>query len=461
MTRTGVRRPTETESRKLLRRLVSCLPATRFEMETFCRLTNIEVSRDVPTAAVDCTRLPRLRINPDFIAEHCPRDEHLFLLVMHEIWHVMLAHTRMHPRMTPAQNVAFDAIINAGLMREFSTPEYMGFFDKINPADKFPSCLLRPPVGWPHNPQYPTNIGPADTADMLRRLYPPHNDPNIMLPMYEEVLDLLMRSGCVQFEFTTLLGNHDPLQQHDPLLKEVMREARSKWKPFKQLEDQRLRLANKHLPIGQTGKQTRAIFAQALRLSLITGANRTQKRTQEVVMSSGNKSPLPNPRDRLAPARQRLGLPNTLWEQPTTINVRRWHPTEKSHVYLDVSGSMEHLLPNLIDLLGPFVGDGTADVFQFSTEIAPITFDQISQGDITTTGGTNINCVLEHLLAMPKIPKTVLLVTDGEFGMPQPDYVYRFMNECIRLFVVMPEGTYLEPTIERLAQRVIVLPPLY
>jgi hypothetical protein len=455
------KRPTDTESRRLLRRLVSCLPATRFEMETFCRLTNIEVSREVPTAAVDCTRLPRLRINPDFIAQHCPKDEHLFLLVMHEIWHVMLAHTRMHPRMTPAQNVAFDAIINAGLMREFYTPEYMGFFDKINPADKFPSCLLRPPVGWPHNPQYPTELGPTDTGDLLRRLYPPQNDANVLMPMYEEVLDLLIRSGCVKFEFTMLLGNHDPLQMHDPLLKEVMREARSKWKPFKQLEDQRLRLANKHLSVGQTGKETRAVFAQALRLSLVTSTNRKLKTTTEVVMSSGNKTVLPNPRDRLAPARSRLGIPQTLWEQPTTVNVRRWKPTEKAHLYLDVSGSMEHLLPNLIDLVVPYVADGTADVFQFSTEIAPITFEQLSHGDITTTGGTNINCVLEHLLTMPKFPRTVLLVTDGEFGTPQPNHVQRFVDEHIRLFVVMPEGTYLEPTIEGMAQRVIVLPPLY
>lgn len=453
--------PTETDKRRLLRRLIGCLPAARYEMETFCRLTSVEVSRDVPTAAVDCTRLPRLRINPDFVSQYCPKDEHVFLLVMHEIWHVMLGHTRMHPRMTPAQNIAFDAIINAGLMREFYQPEYMGFFDEINPADKFPGCLLRPPVGWPHNPQYPADIWPKGTADLLKRLYPPHNDPQVPLPMYEDVLNLLIQSGMMRFEFTTLLGNHDPLQIHDPLLKDLMQQARSQWKPFRHLEEQRLRLANKHLPRGQTGKETRAVFAQALRMALVPSGTRARRHTQVPVMSSGNKSVMPNPRDRLATARNRLGLPQTLWEQPIMVDVRRWKPIDKAHIYLDVSGSMELLLPNLIDLVIPYVADDTADVFQFSTDIAPISYDQISRRDITTTGGTDINCVLSHLLHLPKIPKTVLLVTDGEFGTPYYRHIEQFQAHHIRLFVVMPEGTMLEPTIEQQAQRVIVLPPLY
>ncbi len=453
--------PGETDKRRLVRRLVGCLPAARFEMETFCRLTNVEVSRDVPTAAVDCTRQPRLRINPDFVARYCPKDEHVFLLVMHEIWHVMLGHTRMHPRMTPAQNIAFDAVINAGLMREFHQPEYMGFFDEINPADKFPGCLLRPPVGWPRNPQYPVDAGPPGTVELLQRLYPPHNDAGVALPMYEDVLSLLIRSGWVQFEFTTLLGNHDPLQIHDPLLKDLMQQARSQWQPMTELETQRLRLANKHLPVGQTGKETRAVFAQALRLALIQHDGRMLKREQIPVMSSGNRTVLPNPRDRLAPARSRLGLPQTLWEQPVMVNVRRWKPVEKAHIYLDVSGSMEFLLPNLLDLVIPYLADGTADVFQFSTEVEPISYEQISRGNITTTGGTDINCVLDHMLNLPKIPKTVLLLTDGEFGSPYNLHLDGFRSQHIRLFIVMPEGTVLESTVEQMAQRVIVLPPLH
>ena len=168
------------DAKTLKRRLVNCLPAATFELETFCRLAGIEVTDKIPTAAVECVYRPRLLINPEFVEKYCTRDEHLFLLVMHELWHIILAHTRMYSRATPAHNIAFDAIINATLSRMFPEPEYRGFFEKINPEEKFPQVLLRPPKGWPHNPQYPPNdIEPAGTAQLVKRLYPPANNKKV------------------------------------------------------------------------------------------------------------------------------------------------------------------------------------------------------------------------------------------------------------------------------------------
>src|SRR5437870_1276693 len=127
------------DSEILAERLVSCLPAASFELETLCRLAGISASREVETAAVTCEGRSRLLINPDFVAAHCRRDEHLFLLVMHELWHVILAHTRLWPRPTPNHNIAFDAVINAGLARQHPAPEYRGFFEALNPPDAFPA----------------------------------------------------------------------------------------------------------------------------------------------------------------------------------------------------------------------------------------------------------------------------------------------------------------------------------
>ncbi len=85
----GVKRVTVnrgSESSDLVARLVACLPAATFEMETLCRLAGIKASRDIPSAAVECTYRPRLLLNPDFVGKYCERDEHLFLLVMHELF---------------------------------------------------------------------------------------------------------------------------------------------------------------------------------------------------------------------------------------------------------------------------------------------------------------------------------------------------------------------------------------
>ena len=61
------------ESAALAERLVSCLPAATFELETLCRLAGIEASRDIATAAVECRARPRLLVNPEFVGEHCRR----------------------------------------------------------------------------------------------------------------------------------------------------------------------------------------------------------------------------------------------------------------------------------------------------------------------------------------------------------------------------------------------------
>src|SRR5438105_3374123 len=182
------------DSEILAERLVSCLPAASFELETLCRLAGIAASREVETAAVTCEGRSRLLINPDFVAAHCQRDEHLFLLVMHELWHVILAHTRLWPRPTPNHNIAFDAVINAGLARQHPEPEYRGFFETLNPANAFPALLLRPPVGWPSAPLYPRASVPQGTNGLMRRLYPPPGVTTVAEPLYEELLAVLERS---------------------------------------------------------------------------------------------------------------------------------------------------------------------------------------------------------------------------------------------------------------------------
>jgi hypothetical protein len=49
-------------------------------------------------------------VNPRFVADRCRSDAHLFMLVLHELHHVLPGHTRLFPRATPAHNLAFDAV---------------------------------------------------------------------------------------------------------------------------------------------------------------------------------------------------------------------------------------------------------------------------------------------------------------------------------------------------------------
>ena len=117
-----------TDPQDLTRRVLDAVPAGSYAMQALLSLARIEVSTDVPTAAVSCERRPALLINPDFVAAHCRTDEHLFMLVMHELYHVLLGHTRLYRVMTPAHNLAFDAVINAMLFARFPAVPYTSFF---------------------------------------------------------------------------------------------------------------------------------------------------------------------------------------------------------------------------------------------------------------------------------------------------------------------------------------------
>ena len=134
-----------TTNDELVGRVLNAVPARTYEMGALLSVLRIEVTTEVPTASVSCERRPVLRINPEFVEACCRTDEHLFLLVMHELHHVLLGHTRLFPRPTPAHNLAFDAVINALLCRRFPARAYTSFFAQLYDDAPGAARLLAPP----------------------------------------------------------------------------------------------------------------------------------------------------------------------------------------------------------------------------------------------------------------------------------------------------------------------------
>jgi hypothetical protein len=461
-------------SARLVSRLVGCVPAATMEMENLCRMAGIKVSRQIPTAAVECVRRPHLLINPDFAAKYCERDQHLFLLVMHELWHIILAHTRLYPRVTAAHNVAFDAIINAGLARQYyDKPEYRGFFEALNPADKFPSMLLRPPEGWPNQPVYPEG-GPAGTRQILERLYPLQNSKSVSMPFYDEILQLLRQyaedNGWVWVEGEPfLLGDHDDPDGEgevyvDPVLGETLKRFASKMPAHLRPGQKPGRGGPKNdwqQDIVPTAETTRRAFSYVLRRCLGPRRGPQYRRTKSPVPAVLGNSVLPNPRDRLAPARRLLGVPGTIWAQPGTVKARVPETPSKAHVYLDVSGSMAEVLPHLLGLILPYALAGQADIFQFSTIVQPLPPNLLQRGRLQTTGGTNINCVLEHVLAVKPVVTRALVLTDGATGKPIGELAEQIQEHNLRIYVVLPAESPCEDDLRDIAAFMTILPPLW
>ena len=459
---------TPTESEVLAERLVSCLPAATFEFETLCRLTDIVATREVPSAAVECVERPRLLINPDFVATYCTRDEHLFLMVMHELWHVLLAHTRLYPRTTPARNVAFDAVINAGLARELPGPEYRGFFEAINPADAFPGLLLRPPVGWPSAPVYPT-VGPAGTRALLQRLYP--SDPRTPLPLYSEILELLERGapadGCWAIA-PMLIGEHgehgddETRLLDDDLFGEIVRKIVSAWPPPPvplSGRDSGGAVHDWQSAFADPPPDARRAFARVLRQVLGPVRGLLDRRARVVDADGLTVGVVPSAGDRQHTARVRLGLAPTLWNERRPAPRRGAVPIAQAHVYVDVSGSMQELLPHIASLLLPYVASRQAALFQFSTAVVPLPLAALRAGKLQTTGGTGIDCVLEHALADRRVGRALVL-TDGYTGTPRDDLARRVRERGLRLAVVLPAESAWTKDLAGIATTLTTLPPL-
>lgn len=458
------------DSIHITRRLLRCLPASRFEMQTLTHLAGIVATEDIPTASVECKRRPRMLINPKFVAEYCERDEHLFLLVMHELWHVLLAHTRMYPISTPAHNIAFDAVINAGLMAKFNTPEYMGFFDKLYPADQFPGCLLRPPVGWPQMPEYP-QVGPKGTRGILRRLYPRRNlrSRQGQKPLYEEILALLLSSDEDLAEGTPmLLGNHDgtPLNPdgspvNDPFMKEALKNVMQDWSPMV-MDGENYGGSSKNnwkVDIAPDYANAKRVFSNALKRAVGQQSGRAYRKARTPISDTGGHGVLPNPRDRQLHARKKLGSQSLLYAQQAQAYARLPERPALTHIYLDVSGSMSNILPHLLRLLIPYVKRQEALVFQFSTTVDPLSLTELRSGQLTTTGGTNLNCVLEHMLDGEEKIQKALLVTDGGLGTPNPILARRFKEAPQTLLAVLPADCRLHPRAAPLIKDSVELPP--
>ena len=456
-------------TRSIADRIAHSLPGSSFELEQLVRLVGIEETDTIPTAAVTTRGRARLLINPDFVAEHCQRDEHLFLLVMHEMWHVLLGHTTLYRRSSTLHNIAFDALINAGLARQHPEHAYRGFFEATNPVDSFPGLLLRPPVGWPSAPQHDPGVGPDWVPRILRQLYP-RSGEEVCEPTYEELVALLedhveqqaqalqatledLRDGML--DDVTLLGEHcdadgsggehddvfggDPMS--DPLFGEVVRRIVEKWPPPPQSlagRDAGGEARTSWVGGGAASGDARRVFRRTLTRALEPDRRGERQQRRDLQRVTVGPGPLPNAADRTLHAKRRLIGPGVLANQQVSLTVRGQDVAQRALVYLDVSGSMSEMLPDLVDLLVPAARRRLITVRQFSTIVAPLDVDELASGRLTTTQGTHIDCVLEDAAARHE--RRLVVVTDGYVGTPAPRLLAALRERQVKVISVLPQG---------------------
>ena len=453
-----------TDEEKIVSRILDVIPPVSFEMTTFLSLFRVRFSDKTETACVTCGDSPELLLNKDFIEAHCQTDEHLFMLVMHELYHVILGHTRLFPCSTAVRNLVFDAVINAMLCSLFPKPEFTSFFTDYYPSDKMPFALLRPKgEGTPSVAESALNLlyGGSDTGT------------------YHDVYEALLESGCVKEIMLSidggaagvralpgngshgraripaapytdgmacpphpiLLGSHDEEDDEmSPEMKELIHKIISKWpSPDRPLQGQDPGAEERER--GFDAESDPAIRLRRgirclMRRAAIPGKKEVRRRSvREMVCETATF--LPDWHDRSHEAREVAFGDALIYSTTTRLQRPASRDNRQAFVYFDVSGSVAEQVPSVAQALLPYCRGGLCTVHVFSTVVHLASVRDLVARKFSSTGGTDINCVLKHILELPprRRPRAAVIITDGFTGKPDATLVKRFRAAKMRLFV--------------------------
>jgi len=452
-------------------RIMNVLPASTYHMDRFLRLVDVTLSDECATACIESGPPPRMVLGKKFVATNCRTDEHLFMLVLHELYHVILGHNLHFKDFGIAENIAFDAVINSTLCHSFRDPVYVGFFEKTNSWKDFPGRLLRPPVGWLADKPWtlPEDVSTPEkrVLDLLYR-----NPPDTVT--YSDILKLLESNGIESLSRGdyVLLGDHDKRNNgqdadvvRNPLVKEILVDVTAGWDQsdkFQGLTDaiKRFRAPKPKQPRMEFLKALRKLMSKA---GILDARSYKHLERKKVACKIEQNTVIPDPRDRTAPARKALfGRTPVLYRSQVKSSQPRWEPANKSHVYVDISGSMFEDLPWLLSAMDVLERKELCSIFVFSTAVDCPKRGRLLKDALQNTGGTDINCVFEHLLSFPKTktPRRIVVLTDGYTGVPDKDLVNKFRDRRCELFVGLLGPEQFKICLEPYSKLIMAMPTL-
>ena len=451
-----------TDEEKIIARILDVIPPHSFELTTFLSLFRVRFSEKTETACVTCGESPELLLNKDFIEAHCQTNEHLFMLVMHELYHVILGHTTLFPHATEVRNLVFDAVINAILCSLFPKPEFTSFFTDYYPSDKMPFALLRP-----------KGEGTPLAAESALKLLYGGSDTGT----YYDVYVALMESGCVK-ELKligkgdgndgkpVLLGSHETEDNEmSAEMKDLIHEIISKWpSPDRPLQGQDLGAEERERGFDAEADPTTRLrrgIRRLMRRASIPGKNEVRRRSvREMVCETATF--LPDWRDRSHEAREVAFGDALIYNTTTRLQRPSSRDNRQAFVYFDVSGSVAEQVPSVAQALLPYCRRGFCTLHVFSTVVHPASVRDLAARKFSSTGGTDIDCVLKHVLELPprKRPRAAVVVTDGFTGKPDVALAERFHAAGMRLFVGLVKsdfGSNQESNLSSLAEKFVKL----
>jgi hypothetical protein len=355
---------------------------------------------DIPTACINAKGM--LRYSPDFVRKNVKSGVELFALVCHEVLHPLFGHF-IHPNDEVA-NIACDAIINSVISNLFAEASGSGaLFRRIYPERDLPA-ILRPDselrfsryerlYEYLHpRAKQQTKLSAGEVIQTLRALVPTTPMNILLLGSHgaaggkgegRETIPAATVQGISKDFLETLPGTSNGAGCWDHLKDLLVEVLKTK---------------------------------KTIRQSLLTGY--TTRRKLEGFFDEGQRmrritSPFP-----INPSRRDLVLLSAgVWpgffrnRQPEVVRRQKGIA-----VFLDVSGSVNDYLPQIIGILSG-LRDRIRTVHLFSNTVVEVPFGALCQGKVQTTYGTDFDCIAKTILA--KEYERAVVITDGYGGLKE------------------------------------------
>lgn len=395
---------------------------------TIYRAAAIEWSREVPTACIRMSgRTFTLYLNPNFISRHAATPHKFAAVLLHELLHQLFGHQN-YPG-GELWNIATDAYINAFISQLH--PSFQSMFTDFYSHHAIPEALLRPNSRVTH---------PA-LKDIYNRLY--SNLSSVTVPDIVAALKTaLPKNKKIKI---TLLGTHPVVQEVD--------------------NGSLARIADAFAVLGKKAgvenspywlnicisKKKNSTFERALRKTLVHAA---QGRIVRTLIGDGEA-------DRSVIPQSSLGRREAVFYSAGLYPMFFTAPSEEpergaARVYVDVSGSVYDYLPFLYGVLLAMEDMLMPECYMFSNKVEPLTKETLRRGEVKTTGGTDFNCIADHLLKNPI--KKALIFTDG-YADIKPDKLQALKKAEIYLVgaLTTPENKY--SPLFKMCHKVVIVPP--
>jgi hypothetical protein len=348
-----------------------------------------------------------LRYNPEFVRKWVANGSDLFCLIFHELLHPAFGHF-MRPS-DPISNVACDAIINAAITQLFAAPSGNGsLFTRFYPERGLPA-ILRPG----------SHLKTSRYSQLYEHLYPTmHGCARLSAGEVIQTLRVLEPEKIAHA--TLLLGSHPSgsgasqaaPRWPDALLRRV---AGDLLKAVRSLGQQAGYFGHlQHLLIEVL--RSKVTIRQSLLLDYSTRRKLDRFFTQGRQMRRIT-SPFP-----LNPSRRDLVLLSAgIWPGLFRNRLPEITCQEKGvAIFLDVSGSVNEYLPRIVGILSAYRHRIQA-VYLFSNAVVESSMEALCRGRVTTTYGTDFDCVAREIVAREF--ERAVVITDGFAALSEDDAV--------------------------------------